>query len=392
MTWTEDRLAIFDGLARSSLTGDSYELLFADFCSSISASGIAVARAHFSTATLHPLINAVGVTWLPGIGASRENFEHRGTHKPVWRESPFFFMLEEGLSELHCPLVGNLSRRDFPVFNTFRASGLTDWIAFLIDFGWSADHLPTGSLGMIASWATRAPDGFSEGDVERLRSVCPALAAAIKSRVFQDLSRDVISAYLGADAAGKVMGGAITRGSVTDISAAIMMADIRDFTGLSEAMSRTDLVALLNRTFDAAAVPIVEAGGQILKFMGDGFLAIFQAEDDRVAAVQSALAAALAVQDRLPAGVRMDIALHVGDVHYGNIGAADRLDFTVIGSAVNEAARIEGLCSRIGRPVLVSHEFALLAGLDGFDALGAFSHKGLAELRLVYAPKTPSPR
>ncbi len=387
MQWIDARAAILDDLTRSSLSGSSYEILFADFCSSITATGIPVSRAHVSTATLHPLINAVGVTWLPEAGAVRENFGHGGTTKAVWRESPFFHMIDQKVSELRVALHSETRRRDFPVLESFRAQGLTDWIAFLIDFGWSADKLSTGSLGMIVSWATAAPAGFSDPDLSRLRSVCPALAAAIKSRVFQDLSRDVLAAYLGADAAGKVMGGAITRGTVTDISAAIMMADIRAFTAMSEKMQRADLVSLLNETFDAAAVAIVAAGGQILKFMGDGFLAIFQTEEDPAAAARSALAAAIAVQKGLPRGIQMDIALHVGDVHYGNIGAADRLDFTVIGSAVNTAARIESLCSQVDRSILVSSEFGLLVGLDAFEPLGPFNLKGVAEPRLVYAPK-----
>lgn len=387
MQWSGTQAAILDRLARSSLSGEPYETLFADLCQSITAAGVPVSRAHFSTATLHPMINAVGITWYPASGAVRENFQHGGAEKTVWRESPFFYMLNEKVAELRVPLLEMGNGPEFPVFDTFRAQGLTDWIAFLIDFGWSADHLPTGNLGMIVSFATAAPHRFDDRDLDGLRSVCPALAAAVKSRVFQDLSRDVLSAYLGADAASRVMSGAVTRGSVTDISAAIMMADIRDFTGLSERMRRVDLVARLNETFDAAAIPIVAAGGQILKFMGDGFLAIFQTGEDDAGAARSALAAAMAVQDRLPRGVRMDIALHVGDVHYGNIGAADRLDFTVIGSAVNEAARIEGLCSTLDRPVLVSHEFATLAGLSFFEPLGPISLKGVAGPRLIYAPK-----
>jgi len=377
VAWSETRAAIQDGLARAVLSGDTYETLFADVCRAIAGSGVPLVRAHVSTTTLHPMINAVGITWYPAGGAVRENFQHGGTGKSAWRESPFSYMVDRALPEFRVPLRDTQHRPNFPVFDTFRARGLTDWIAMLIDFGWSTDHLPTANLGMIASWATSAPDGFHDDDLEKLRSVGPPLAAAVKSRVFQDLSRDVLGAYLGADAASRVMGGAVTRGSVTDISAAIMMADIRDFTGLSQRLARGELVARLNAAFDAAATPIVAARGEILKFMGDGFLAIFQTGDDPGSAARSALAAARAVQDRLPDGIAMDIALHVGDVHYGNIGAADRLDFTVIGSAVNEAARMERLCGTLDRPVLVSHEFATLVGLEAFDAFGPVSLRGV---------------
>jgi adenylate cyclase len=223
----------------------------------------------------------------------------------------------------------------------------------------------------VVTWATDRPRGFSDADIAALEEINPALAAIVETRVVRRISTNLLDTYFGPQAGRRILAGQIRQGEGERMRAVVMMTDLRDFTGLSDRLSGDEVITLLDDYFDALATPIQERTGEVLKFMGDGMLAIFPAEDDDDFSTSSvrALEAATEGLERLDAvnkarraagrgELRTGIGLHLGEVIFGNVGAPGRLDFTVIGPAVNLASRIEGLTKRLLRPMLFSSAFA----------------------------------
>lgn len=374
-------------LALATVRGVGFEAMLTHVCEEMCRAGLPLARVHVSVTTLHPSFSGHGYTWVPRGEAERESYGHEGVDSPAWRSSPFNHMMIQGLDFMRVRLDRPQPGADFPIFARFRAQGLTDWLALRQNFDWAAPRTPYGQLGMIASFATKLPDGFDDEDDVLLRRVMVPLAAAAKSHIVQDLSRNVLAAYLGADAAARVLSGEVTRGHVSLIPAVILLADLRGFTALGNSHATGEVIRLLNRAFDAVASPIMESGGQILKFMGDAILAVFLTAGrppETVAAL--ALHAARAIQDRVPPPFAIDVVVHLGDVHYGNIGASDRLDFTVIGPAVNEASRMEGLCAVLGQPILLSAAVAALLPEGERVSVGHHALRGFDTPREIFAP------
>ncbi|MCZ6863146.1 MAG: adenylate/guanylate cyclase domain-containing protein, partial [Alphaproteobacteria bacterium] len=241
--------------------------------------------------------------------------------------------------------------------------------------------------------------GFTTAELSLVDALLPYMARLTDIQALDFLATTLLDTYVGKDAGHEIMVGNIQRGDTHTIRAVIWLCDLRDFTTLSDTMPGAELIALLNDYFDCVGKPVRARGGEILKFIGDAMLAIFRIanEDELADACKNALEAADEAQGllgemneaRRKAGehpIAFGIGLHVGDVMYGNIGAADRLDFTVIGPAVNLAARIEGLCRELGQTVILSEEFAQASGSD-FESLGKHKLKGLAESRQVFAPR-----
>jgi adenylate cyclase len=281
------------------------------------------------------------------------------------------------------------------VLEELAGAGGTDYFAQIVRFGPEGDA--SRGTGIAYSFTTDCREGFSEDDLTLLRAVLPALSLAIMAHAGHTIASGLLEAYLGGDAGRRVHAGAVERGSVESIRAALWFADMRGFTKLADGTAGLEVIELLDDVFEALAAPLRSRGGQVLKFMGDGMLAIFplltetQAETCRVAI--KAAREAMHELDRInrvraAAGkpiAEVDLALHIGEVLYGNVGAADRLDFTVIGPAVNEAARIETLCEPLGRKVLVSAEFAATAGsCNGLQPLGHHRLRGVREPRAIY--------
>ena len=276
---------------------------------------------------------------------------------PVWHHSPFRHMLETKTRRLHRRLVGDDSVLDFPVLRELRDGGMSEWLALIYGFGWSAAP-ETNQFGVVLSWATSKAvgrgNGWSALELAAIEELSGTLSLAIKGNAAPAAARDLLAAYLGGDAADRVSAGQVQRGAVSRIAAAILFADVRGFTNFAEKTAPEEVTRRLNGIFDCVGDPVRAAGGEILKFLGDGVLAVFLPPDGtNVALVTPAtLAAARETLARVEAlnaietaaGNPALIALHAGEVTYGNIGTADRLDFTVIGPAVNEAARLEGLC------------------------------------------------
>ncbi|WP_374310753.1 adenylate/guanylate cyclase domain-containing protein [Dongia sp.] len=356
---------LYAWLAEASLRGTPLRNVMEGFCAQINAAGLDLARALIATAALDPSIRAQSLIWEPETGSQMESFPH-GESSIAWREGPLVVMIRSGTGMMRRRLGQPLAIDDYALFAELKEQGFTDWIAYAHWFHWEVEHIEGGGMGMVSSWATRDPAGFSDGQLDFLRPRVGALAAAVKSLVVVESACNVLSAYVGEDAGHRVMRGAITRGSATDVRAVLLFADLRGFTRFSAEQPIDVTLDTLNRSFDCVGEAIAAQGGQILKFMGDGVLAIFllgqETPDEMVA--DRAITAAVEAQRRLGAAelpLSLDIALHVGHVSYGNIGTARRLDFTVIGQAVNEVARMESLCGKLSEPILISGALADMA-------------------------------
>src|SRR5581483_2014685 len=267
------------------------------------------------------------------------------------------------------------------VYDDMRAKGLTDYVAWPLYHTLGKQHMVT--------FATDRPGGFNADDIAGLLKLLPALALVSEIRIKNRLARTLLETYVGAHAGEMILAGATRRGSGTTVRAAIMICDLREFTRISDNWPRDDVIDLLNDYFDAMSEPIARHGGEILKFIGDGLLAIFPLDQpsacaNLLKAVSEARKAMAALNERNKgtgrAPMNYGIGVHVGDVMYGNIGSSSRLDFTVIGPAVNMASRLEALTKQLGKTVLLSRAFAdLVAGEVALEHAGEHSVRGFSE-------------
>ncbi len=365
-------------LAESGLRNLPLEELVDGFARRLAASGVPAARIFLGMNTLHPMVLARALTWDRATGpATRFEFQHAEIGQPVVQQSPFAPMLRAGTFERRVDLRQPPSADEAPVFAELRGLGMTDWLGSIFPFGellpgvdGPRAHEGVGRLWLVCSVATDAENGFDETHVAALREALPVFALAIKAVAMRGVGQGLLESYLGADPASRVLAGTVQRGEVHEVEAVLFYADLRDFTALADTLPGRELIALLDDCFDCMVRPMGRRGGEVLKFLGDGLLAIFRTDARRraatCAAALSAASDALDLMDLLASRRResgqptpgLDIALHVGAVQYGNVGTGSRLDFTVIGPAVNEAARIELLCKQLGHPLLVSQAFA----------------------------------
>ncbi|MGB8308115.1 MAG: adenylate/guanylate cyclase domain-containing protein, partial [Pseudolabrys sp.] len=267
---------------------------------------------------------------------------------------------------------------DYPVLHDLRDEGVTDYVVAPLHFSGGEVH--------FSSWATRQPGGFTDAEIEVIESLIAPLARVAEIRAWYRVAGNLLTTYVGKNAGGRVLAGHIRRGDTEAIHAAIWLSDMRGFTMLADTLPPQDLVDLLNRYFDCQVPAIVEHGGEVLKYMGDGLLAIFPVGAAALKAGRAARnqIAALGASDGNGSGLRFGLALHVGDVLFGNIGSGNRLDFTCIGPAVNLAARLEKLAGRLGRTMLASEDFVDHCGDDGLQPIGRFAGAGFAAEQMVY--------
>jgi adenylate cyclase len=288
-----------------------------------------------------------------------------------WRRSVFFHMLEEGHDELQLDLRDPSVGERFSMVGNLMDGGHRHGAVFVHRFG------ENGSMGQMdclySYWATRHEDGFNARQMAALRELVPMLGLAIKSAAQVEIARTLGRVYLGRDAAEQVLRGKISRGVTERIKAVLWFSDLRGSTAISESIGPDEIIPFLNDYAEASIAAIHDAGGDVLKLMGDGVLAMFTGAD-MVLAKRGALRAEhqfrknmIALNAKRTAAGRpvtsAYVGLHVGEVLYGNIGSDDRLDFTVVGPAVNEVSRIASMCSSVDRPLLTSTAFQ--AGVDG---------------------------
>jgi adenylate cyclase len=350
--------------------------------------GIKVARLTTGVPILHPHVDSYGARWELDKGVSERFYRLTAEALPVLENSPVKIVYSGGGS-VRCDPTAPPSEGEFGILADLRRDGLTDYVALSIPF--------SDGTAKVLTAATKHPGGFTGEEMELLEAMTPGVAVNLEVQALRLTARTLLDTYIGRQAGVRVLEGAIKRGMGETIRAVIWLCDLRGFTSLSERLPRDALIELLNAYFGRMCAALDAGGGEVLKFVGDALLGIFPILDEDPAPVCArALAAAdnareaIAAYNAERAGtdepwIEYGIALHVGDVMYGNIGGESRLDFTVIGPAVNLAARIEGLCRDLGRPVLLSDDFVAASGLPA-DSLGAFELKGLTGSRQIYAP------
>ena len=348
-------------------------------CARLVDAGLPLWRVTIYAATLHPQIRGFGWRWWRERHVTEEVRIARGVELTAdYLESPLRGPIERGEAmRRQGDALG-----DFPLLREFRTEGCTDYVAAPLN--------RIGERFPAVAWATDRAGGFTAEQLALLEEIRPALAAVIETVVARRTARNLFSIYHGSQVGERVFDGQIERGHLEPLRAAIMATDLRGFTGMSDQLPADEVIGALDDYFEYVTEGVHAERGHVLKFIGDGVLAIFGAEDGRDAeAADAALAAARAIVVRLAARdpgaveLRAGIGLHLGTVMYGNVGAPDRLDFTAIGPAVNLAFRLEGLTKSLRRPVLASRAFAE-AARQALLPLGAHPIRGLSEPEDVF--------
>lgn len=342
--------------------------VLAQLCPRLVACGIPLWRAAVFVRTLHPEMMGRSFVWRPDgeVAVNTATYEFMATadyaKSPVATVYQTREPVRRRLADAGCPI-------DFPVLDDLLKEGVSDYFAAPLFFTDDAVH--------VATWSTRTAGGFSDSQIAGLQAILAPLARVAEIRALRRTATNLLDTYVGHQTGTRILAGRIRRGHTEAIDAAIWLSDMRGFTSLADSLAPLSLVDLLNRYFDCQVPAILEQGGEVLKFMGDGLLAIFpiglDGKEDEICG--RALAAAREARKRLAAidwaaigpgvgEIRFGLALHLGTVLYGNIGSGDRLDFTCIGPAVNLAARLEKLAGRLGRAIVASEDFARRCGAE----------------------------
>jgi len=371
------------------LLGEAARLEHAGVLSGLAARlddlGISVDRISTAVEALHSEYAGVGRFWTREEGASVRLFPHGEKAEVIYRDSPFAYV-----HRTRQWLLLDLADTPDDLFNVIpdlKADGYRHYVCVPIFF--------TNGTQNGITFATRSPDGFGERGLAVLHQIMPALAAAMEIRAINRRLEDVLRIYVGDEPHRAILSGTIRRGEVSRIRSAILFADMRNYAGISSHLTPEGAVELLNAYFDCIVPPVEAEGGEILKYMGDGLLAIFRdVGDDTGGAAYSALTAAIQAiarieaangERRFPSPVAVGIALHHGEAAYGNVGSGERLDFTVIGRDVNLASRIASLNKVLGEPVLMSQAFVERLWSNP-EPLGAFALEGFDEQEVIYRP------
>ncbi len=349
------------------------------------AAGVPVHRISAFVRTLHPTVVGRAFRW--SIGKQTEVFEpsHDAfVNSSVFADSPVRVVVDTQ-RELHMNIGPKDTPQKYPVLDDLAAEGFVDYFAAPLVFLSGETHAIT--------FATKAEAGFSDTDLHSIRRIVRPLARIAEILALRRTAGTLLSTYVGRNCGDRILAGRIQKGDFETLRAVIWFSDLRSFTELTARASTREVIAALNSIFECQVPSIEKHGGEVLKFMGDGMLAIFPfAEGDDAAKVADrALDAAHETLRAIAAlaPLRIGLALHVGELAYGNIGGSQRLDFTAIGPAVNLTSRLEGLTSKLARPIVLSEELAKLTTRPA-DDLGTFELKGVAAPVRVFAPRPPA--
>lgn len=371
------------------LEGRSLAALMEGFVSRIRAAGLHLSRAYLASPAVNPDFRAINIRWRAATGILQEGVAH-DRFADAFDASPIAFMLRNEIPRRRWRLDTAESRAGYELLDELHRDGDVEYAAHIVRFGGSAT---TAMKGIALSVCTDRQAGFSDEEAALLTELVPPLALAAYRIALFDMTTGILDAYVGHDAGRRILNGEIRRGHGHSLAAAIMIADLRGFTTASESGGQ-ELIPRLGEHLEAIAEPVERMGGEVLKFLGDGLLAGFAVVEGAgpagacaaaLAAAREALARNEAVNARHPGTppLPLDIALHRGEVFYGNVGGGGRLDFTVIGPAVNEASRIEALCGALDRPLLMSAAFAECCGA-AVQGLGAHRLRGVSEPREIF--------
>ena len=355
------------------------------------ASGIPVCRTTLNMPTIDPAVEVLSFQWSREKGVMRSTFAPGVSSGTQFRHSPIGYLVERNLSGERWKLEDPEVVGRFPLFQELRAHDITEYALQIVPFSKGR----TGLQGAALSMATDRPGGFSDAEIEEAARILPALSLVAYRIGLLHVATETLGAYLGPQTGARVLQGKIRRGDSQVISAALLLADLRGFTALVDRARGPEVVGWLNQHLECIGDAVAERNGEVLKFLGDGILAVFPAapigaehacaEAVRAAIDASGRNAALNARRAAEGGPALDltIALHFGDVLYGNIGTARRLDFTVIGPAVNEVSRMEALGKALGRELLLSESIARRCGQPVLS-LGPHELRGVAGMREMY--------
>lgn len=383
-------------IAQRGLAGQSELALLQDFCADCTKAGLDLAIAAAVIDTLHPIHEGRAFHWRADGAVEQDVSEYTATtySEETWRTSVFYHLLYEGGEELRRRL-DNETRRDFSNLAKLDEEGQTDYIAFLNRFDRDA---VIGEMDCIfTSWSTGRAGGFTEAEIAAMRRLVPLLALALKSASLARVAETLAEVYLGRDAGQRVLQGRIVRGVADRINAVLWYSDLKDFTTITDASPPDEVIPLLNDYADAVISAVHDKGGDVLKLIGDGVLAIFGGAEPHETCRRALLAEAKMrhrvaelsakrkAEGRPVAGV--NLGLHIGDVFYGNIGSKTRLDFTVIGPTVNEVSRIVAMCRSIDRDILLSSDFVAATPepeRSRLVSVGRFALRGVSRAQDLY--------
>lgn len=357
--------AIEQWLVHTMLGDISIIDIFSEFSERINNTLFPLLRSHISMREIHPFIDHTDYTWFRGVGISKNSEPRPEAERLRWTTSPLFHMVTSFMPEMHCDLTDPEEISRFPIFSEFEAIGATDYVGFLMPF----DNLEIAKMrmdGMVSSWLTDRQGGFTDSEIVSLRRLVALFSAVARIYKRERTLEDVLSAYLGPLAGEQILAGKNQRGDGDVIQAVIWICDLRNSSSLADKLPMSEYLTLLNQFFESMAEAVMAERGEVLKFMGDGFLAIFptSSESDITNAVERSLKAAKMGKKTLadhPSGakdLKYGIGIHHGDVMFGNIGAKERLDFSVIGPAVNMASRLQDLTKELDVDLLISAALA----------------------------------
>ena len=385
----------------AGLIGRTESELMTGFCRRVLDAGVQLARGIVILDTLHPIYEGRAFRWRGDDPEAVEILDYGRTNEgeaaESWRHSPFFHLLQSGGTEMRRHLAAG-DPADFPAIAQARDEGATDYLVLVHRF---AAEGVIGEMDCVYStWSSDAPDGFGEDGVAALKRLAPFLKLALKSAALARIAGTLAQTYLGRDPGRRVMSGRIVRGVAEKIGAVLWYSDLHGYTHISDNSPPEQIIPLLNDYAEVVISAVHRHGGDVLKLVGDGTLAIFTTEN-RQEACLAALAAAAQVrkgatklnEHRSNVGLpttAVYLALHVGDVFYGNVGSKDRLDFTVIGPAVNEVSRILAMSRSVEQDLLLSSSFADALGPEmrgRLVSVGRYALRGVAQPQELFIPE-----
>ena len=389
--WTCNRLV--EWLLLEGWTMPSAEELVRGLGRRLVQEGIPVCRLRITIRILHPLVAGFHFTWIRDTDAVEEFMPgHAIRDSEAYRRSPYFALFDDGAKSVRRRLDGPQANLDFPILKDLKDQGVTDYLALPIIFS-------DGGINALTVASDQA-GGFSHDHMEIVNNMVPALARLMENHALRRTAVTLLDTYLGHRSGDQVLQGRIHHGDGGPIRAVIWFCDLRDSTRLAESMESDQILEVLNDFFGCMAGAVLDHGGEVLRYIGDAVLAIFPVgeESDPPLARKVATTAVLAARDahsrlatlnqaraeRGAAAIDGGIALHIGEVMYGNIGVPSRLEFTVIGAAANEAARIENMCKKLQKSLVVSQAFAEIHGGE-WAPLGRHELRGLQEPRELFA-------
>jgi len=383
-------------ITEAGLAGRSEIAMLDGFCGRLQAAGMPLAFAVVIADTLHPVHEGHAIRWYrdkPETTIVEYGPSNEGQAAENWRRSIFYRLFDTNEPFIRRRLTDE-AEAEFPGLKANREEGMTDYVAIMNRF--AAEGVIGEADCIFSAWTTDKPEGFSDADLVDLQRLAPFLAIAVKCATLAGIAQTLVQTYLGRDAGARVLAGRIGRGVGEKIDAVLWFSDLRGYTRISDTAEPEQIIQLLNDYAEAIISAVTEQGGDVLKLIGDGVLAIFRASD-RQQACRSAIAAAAGTrtamlalnEERAAQGLpttHIYLGLHVGEVLFGNIGSKNRLDFTVVGPAVNEVSRIAALCRSVEQKVLISSAFAAALGASGprLASVGRFALRGVSQAQDLY--------